>query len=262
INLGWSQNKYKVTFLADGVQQFNYEVGFGGLGSYAIPGQPYGVFYGSTWKRNGNGDLLLDANGLPQVSSTASVVGNPNPKWLMNINNTFTYKALTFSFLWDIRYKGDIWNGTEQSLNTKGKSAATVDRNSTYDITGVYDAGTPNAGQSHTTHLPGYDGSGADYFTYYKGQNGADENAIQDGGWVRLRSISISYRFDLTKGEKKYLFKYVDLGVSGRNLLLFTKYTGVDPETSLTGAGSNIKGFDYFNNPGTKSFLFNLKFGI
>ncbi|MGZ4035259.1 MAG: SusC/RagA family TonB-linked outer membrane protein [Bacteroidia bacterium] len=262
INLGWSQNKNKVTFLADGVQQFNYEVGFGGLGSYAIPGQPYGVFYGSTWKRNGNGDLLLDANGLPQVSSTASVVGNPNPKWLMNINNTFTYKALTFSFLWDIRYKGDIWNGTEQSLNTKGKSAATVDRNSTYDITGVYDAGTPNAGQSHTTHLPGYDGSGADYFTYYKGQNGADENAIQDGGWVRLRSISISYRFDLTKGEKKYLFKYVDLGVSGRNLLLFTKYTGVDPETSLTGAGSNIKGFDYFNNPGTKSFLFNLKFGI
>ena len=262
INGGWSQNKNKVTFLADGVQQFNYEVGFGGLGSYAIPGQPYGVFYGSTWKRNGNGDLLLDANGLPQVSATASVVGNPNPKWLMNINNTFTYKALTFGFLWDIRDGGDIWNGTEQSLNTKGKSAATADRNSTYDISGVYDAGTPNAGQAHTTHLPGYDGSGADYFTYFKGQNGADESAIQNGGWVRLRSVSISYRFDLTKKEKKYVFKYVDFGVSGRNLLLFTKYTGVDPETSLTGAGSNIKGFDYFNNPGTKSFLINLKFGI
>ena len=216
------------------------------------------MLYGSTWKRNGNGDLLLDADGYPQLSSEASVVGNPYPKWLMNINNTFTYKSLTFSFLWDIRHGGDIWNGTEQSLNTKGKSAASADRNQTYDVAGVYDAGTPDAGQAHTTKLSAYD-----YFTYYKGQNGADESAVQDGSWVRLRSVGISYRLDLTKGgEKKMLFKYVELGVSARNLYLKTKYTGVDPETSLTGAGSNIKGFDYFNNPGTKSYFFNLKFGI
>jgi hypothetical protein len=42
-------------------------------------------------------------------------------------------------------------------------------------------------------------------------------------------------------------------------LLLFTDYTGVDPETSLTGAGSNIGGWDYFNNPSTKSYTFALK---
>ncbi|MEI6489526.1 MAG: SusC/RagA family TonB-linked outer membrane protein [Bacteroidota bacterium] len=258
ITLGWSQNKNNVTALTNGVTKFQPEIGFGGLNNFAIVGQPYGVFYGSTWKRNGNGDLLLDADGYPQLSSEASVVGNPYPKWLMNINNTFTYKNLTFSFLWDIRHGGDIWNGTEQSLNTKGKSAASADRNQTYDVAGVYDAGTPSAGQAHTTKLSAYD-----YFTYYKGQNGADESAVQDGSWIRLRSVGISYRLDLTKGgEKKMLFKYVELGVSARNLYLKTKYTGVDPETSLTGAGSNIKGFDYFNNPGTKSYFFNLKFGI
>lgn len=262
INVGWSQNKNKVTVLANGLTQFTYETGFGGLSSEVVLGQPYGVFYGSTWKQNSSGQLLLDASGLPQVSATASVVGNPNPKWLMNINNSFTYKAWNFSFLWDIRQGGDMWNGTEQSLNTKGKTAATVDRNSTYAISGVYDAGTPNAGQAHTTQVPGYNGSGNDYYTYIVGQNGADISAIQDGGWVRLRSVSVSYRFDLTKKEKKYVFKYVELGASGRNLYLKTKYTGVDPETSLTGAGSNIKGFDYFNNPGTKSILFNLKVGI
>jgi len=262
ITVGWSQNKNKVTALTNGVTQFQPEIGFGGLNNFAIVGQPYGVFYGSTWKRDGSGNLLLDASGLPQVSSAASVVGNPYPKWLMNINNTLTYKGITFSFLWDIRQGGDIWNGTEQSLNTKGKSAATADRNQTFDVSGVYDVGTPNAGQAHTTHMPGYDGSGADYFTYYKGQNGADESAIQDGSWIRLRSVGLSYRLDLTKGEKKFVFKYVELGLSARNLWLKTKYTGVDPETSLTGAGSNIKGFDYFNNPGTKSYFINLKFGI
>lgn len=262
IMVGWSKNKNEVTYLADGITQFNYEVGFSGVSSYAIVGQPFGVLYGTDWKRNSNGDLLLDANGLPQVTATSQVIGNPNPKWLMNINNTFTYKAWTFSFLWDIRQGGDIWNGTMQSLNTKGKSAETVNRNSSYTVSGVYDEGTPNAGQAHTTTIAGYDNSGADYFTYIKGQNGADINSIEDGSWVRLRSVSLSYRFDLTKGTKKYVFKYVEVGASGRNLLLFDHYHGVDPETSLTGAGSNIKGFDYFNNPGTKSVMFNLKFGI
>jgi hypothetical protein len=43
---------------------------------------------------------------------------------------------------------------------------------------------------------------------------------------------------------------------------LRTKYKGVDPETSLTGAGSNINGYDYFNNPGSKSILFGIRVGL
>ena len=44
----------------------------------------------------------------------------------------------------------------------------------------------------------------------------------------------------------------------GRNLWLSTKYKGVDPETSLTGA-SNSLGMDYFNMPGTKSYGLSLR---
>ncbi len=262
INVGWSRNRNKVTKLTNGVEQFELEVGFGDPGAYAIVGQPMGILYGSAWKRNANGDMLVDASGLPQVDPTSKKIGDPNPDWLLNINNTFTYKAWSFSFLWDIRHGGDIWNGTGASLYSRGKLAATEDRTGTQTITGIYDEGTPLAGQASSIQLPNYDGSGADYYTYMKGQNGPTENSIEDGSWVRLRSIGLSYRFDLTKKEKKSVFKYVEVGATGRNILLFTKYTGVDPETSLTGAGSNISGFDYFNNPGTKSFFFNLKVGI
>lgn len=262
LNIGWSKNKNEVTKLTNGVEQFELEVGFGDPGAYAIVGQPMGVLYGSAWLRNDNGDLLVDASGLPQVDPKSKKIGDPNPDWLMNINNSFTYKAWTFSFLWDIRHGGDIWNGTKASLYSRGKLAATEDRTGTHTITGVYDAGTPLAGQASSIELPNYDGSGADYYTYIKGQNGPTENSIEDGSWVRLRSMGLSYRFDLTKMEKKSMFKYAELGVSGRNILLFTKYSGVDPETSLTGAGSNISGFDYFNNPGTKSLFFSLKVGI
>lgn len=262
INVGWSKNASKVTKLVNGVEQFSLEAAFTGIGAYAIVDEPFGVFYGTSWKRNANGDLLLNKEGLPQIVQESKKLGNPNPDWLMNINNTFTYKAWSFSFLWDIREGGAIWNGTASSLNTKGRSLATEDRNKMFEINGVYDEGTPLAGQAYTKSLIGYDGSNRDYFTYIKGQQGATENAIDDGSWVRLRSIGLNYRFDLTKGEKKYIFKSIELGVSGRNLLLFTKYNGVDPETSLTGAGSNIIGFDYFNNPGTKSLFFNLKVGL
>lgn len=48
------------------------------------------------------------------------------------------------------------------------------------------------------------------------------------------------------------------IGVSGRNLLLITDFAGVDPEVNLTGS-SKGRGLDYFTNPGTRSFLFNLK---
>jgi hypothetical protein len=57
--------------------------------------------------------------------------------------------------------------------------------------------------------------------------------------------------------KSKYV-KGVSFGFVGRNLLLWTKYKGVDPETSLTGSG-NAQGLDYFNNPGTKTYGVNLK---
>ena len=47
------------------------------------------------------------------------------------------------------------------------------------------------------------------------------------------------------------------VGFVGRNLWNDWEYDGVDPETSLTGTG-NGQGFDYFNNPSTKTFMFKL----
>jgi hypothetical protein len=50
----------------------------------------------------------------------------------------------------------------------------------------------------------------------------------------------------------------MELRVSGRNLHTWTDYTGVDPETSLLGSASPARGFDYFNSPQTRSYVFSL----
>jgi len=256
--VNWSKNKSEVLELAQGVKELSIESGFSDVGSYAIVGQPYGVFYGTAWQRDANGKILVNENGQALVDPVTKRIGNPNPDWLMNINSVFTFKNLTFSFLWDIRKGGDVWNGTYARLTRYGRTAETEDRNRTFVIDGVYAPGTPNAGQQNITPV-----SALYYFQTYKGDLGnyAAESAIQDGSWIRLRQIGLSYRFNFPHSAEKGI-KYVEVGVNARNLLLFTRYKGVDPETSLTGAGSNISGYDYFNNPGAKSYSLNVRLGL
>lgn len=255
----WSKNISEVLELADGVSELSIESGFTALGSFAIVGQPYGAFYGTAWKRNAAGQMLIDADGYPIVDAVSRNLGNPNPDWLMGLNGNVSYKGITLAMLWDIRHGGKVWNGTWARLNNVGRTDESGDREHPYVVEGVYDEGTPNAGQANTTAIPA-----KDYFQYVKGDlGGAAENSIQDGGWIRLRSVSLSYRYAFKPSESsKNPFKYIEVGFTGRNLFLHTNYKGVDPETSLTGSGSNIGGWDYFNNPGSKSYIFNLKFGL
>lgn len=259
LGLTYTRNRNEVLELADGVNELSIESGFAEIGSYAIVGQPYGVFYGTKWQRDATtGKILVDKNGLPLVDPITGKIGDPNPKYLMGINNSFNLYGFNFSFLIDIRKGGDIWNGTYARLNRIGRTLESADRERTYVIDGTFAPGTPKEGQQNDVAI-----SALNYYTKYVGDasgTSAAENAIQDGSWVRLRSVNLGYRFDFTKYTKH--IQYIETYITGRNLWLKTKYKGVDPETSLTGAGSNINGYDYFNNPGTKSVLLGLRVGL
>lgn len=251
LGINWSTNKSKVLKLAEGVEELNLESAFSDYGSYAIVGQPLGSFYGTKWQRSTDGQLVIGANGIPLKEVETGNIGNPNPDWLAGIRNTFKYKGIQLSVLFDIRHGGDILNGTYARLTRLGRTAITVDRERTYVVPGLKADGTVN-----TTPV-----SALNYFSRYLGDNGgAAEQFIETVNWFRVRELSLSYRL-APVSLTKYL-NYIDLSITGRNLFLDTNYKGVDPETSLTGAGSNINGFDYFNNPGSKSFLFGINVGF
>jgi TonB-linked SusC/RagA family outer membrane protein len=252
VNVNWASNRNKVLQLAPGVDEINIEAAFASNGSYAIVGEPYGVLYGSRWRRNDAGQLLIGSNGLPLVDAQRGNIGIPYPKWYGGLRNTFTFKGVTLTALLDVRRGGQIWNGTWGRLTRLGITDETAERDRLYLIEGVKASdGTPNDRKV----------SAYDYFRTYRGDAGsyASENAIQDGSWTRLRELGLSYNLKL-KSTK--LIQSLDLGIVGKNLLLFTEYKGIDPETSLTGAGSNIGGFDYFNNPGLKSWIASIKFNF
>ena len=252
IDANFTKNKNEVLKLAEGVTEIDIESAFTSISSEAIVGDAYGALYSTRWSRDAKGNLIIGTNGLPNVEAERGNIGNPFPDWTAGLRNTFTYKGFTLGALLDIRSGGKIWNGTIARMQRLGRTAESANREQTYIIPGVMADGSPN-----TTPVSAFN-----YFSHFKGDGSlsATENSVFDGSWVRLREVSLSYRFDFKKNNS--IVKFVDLGFVGRNLWLKTDYPGVDPETSLTGAASNLTGFDYFNNPGTKSYAFSLKFGL
>ncbi len=239
-----------MTDISGNLPEISIESAFGSIGYYAVKGQPLGSFYGTKWQRDANGQKIIGTNGLALVDGETGNLGNSAPKWTSGIRNTFSYKRVTVSALLDIRHGGEVYNGTLARLHNFGVSEASADRERTYVIEGVKADGTPNDIAI----------TAKNYFQRYLGDGGgAAEQAVQTVNWVRLRDVTLSYDFNV---KRFAAINSAQLSFTGRNLLVNTNYEGVDPETSLTGAGSRINGLDYFNNPGSKSFIMTLKVGF
>lgn len=271
MNINYSMNRSKVLKLAPGISQITVN-GFTGTVIAHLPNEPAGIIYAYGWLRDGNGNIVIsdkaDDYGYPVVSTEQRPVGNPNPKFLMGWGNTFSYKGFTLYTLVDWKCKGDIWNGTRGSLQAIGTSKYTLNRGEEHTFPGVMghlnDAGelvhtvggaeVAGAGTANNTAVPldqaWYQGNGG-------GFGAQTETFIDDGSYVKLREVTLSYDF---KGFKESKFiRGITVSTFARNIILWTPYKGIDPETSLTGA-TNAQGIDYFNMPGTASFGLNLKF--
>ncbi len=264
ISVNWAKNYNEVLNLAEGVDEIQLESGFSDIGSYAIVGDAYGAFYGTQWIHDDNGNIVINpATGLPYSDPLEGNIGNPFPDWLGGVRNTFSYKGFSLTALLDIRQGQSVWCGTYARLNRLGRTEESADRERMYVVPGVLATGeeadgTPIIGtETNNIEISAYD-----YFTKFVGDFGsvAKEQAVWDASWVRLREVGLSYKINLR--DKIPVIQTLDIGVTGRNLWLKTDYPGVDPETSLLGAGSNINGWDYFNMPGTKSYIFTLKVGF
>ncbi|MBX7241221.1 MAG: SusC/RagA family TonB-linked outer membrane protein [Bacteroidia bacterium] len=282
ITVNWSAFRSLVVALDSTTQNISRD-GFEDPGIRVMEGEQLFIIYGSRWLRDAQGRALIDpATGHPILDNETGIIGNPNPDWLMGIRNTFNYKALSFSFLFDIRKGGDIWNGTRGALSFFGTSAESgenrdgtkVFNDGLYanSVLGGYDANTgevvymdaagatlgkatgdeanPGVAVNNAIEAPYgqawfMDGPGS-------GFTGPAETFIEDGSFVRLREVNLGYTLDRKIFGAKSPVKGATIVLTARNLWLATKYQGVDPETSLVGS-RDYQGMDYFNNPNTRS---------
>ena len=280
--LNLSGNRGRLGKFIDGVDIFYVtDAQIGGAKAGSVPNGGY--FLGLTadriyrekdadGKEIKNGRFVIDPKtGLYEDTKVqTNIVGNREPTMIGGFNNSFTYKNLNFSFLLDLRFGGDIYNGTEYYLVSKGLSKRTLERQSV-TFSGVVNTGTSaapvyedrtityEADQTYT--IDGKQRSGKYMIQqYYSNYLSNSENFITKTNWVRLRSVSLSYNFkDLLK--KQNVIKGLSATITGNNLLLFTNYKGLDPETTVSGSGtggSGSAGMDYCGVPATASMSFGI----
>ena len=270
ISGNYAANRNEVVSMS-GVEQ----IYLGGFISYAVVGEQLGALFGAKWERGDDGQLVLDANGFPQQAAEPGVIGDPNPDYTIGLTNTFSFKKFRLNVLLESVQGVDIWNGTKGALTYFGRSALTgvtttltADQaNNLVNYFGLTVAqaypGYQNPDGTYTVRGEVVNYGGGDVFVdeYFRwlgpgsGFTGPDEQFIENASWVRLREVSLGY--DFSGLFQKGLFSNFSLTLTGRNLALWTDYTGVDPDTNLTGQ-TNALGSDYFNNPATRSYIVTL----
>lgn len=160
-----------------------------------------------------------DAVGTPQEAAIVRLdesgdvwygkIGSQNADFQMGFTSNLRYKGFNFYMLWDWKNGGDIYNRQGQWL-TRDNRHAMMDQ-----------AGVPAAEQKTQS-----------YYQSLYAVNGDFQYWVEDGSYVKLRETSLFYTFDEDQlaGVANGFFNSLRLGVTGRNLLTFTDYSGWDPE--------------------------------
>ncbi|MBE7176484.1 MAG: SusC/RagA family TonB-linked outer membrane protein [Mucilaginibacter polytrichastri] len=231
-------------------------------------GERIGIFYGqvplsSISQARPDGSLYIPAeeagnyeivNGFVTNRETKQVVvtgsddkrkiGDPNPKFTMSFINSFNFfRDLSLSFQFDWTQGNQIYNLTRQWL---------------YRDRLAKDFDTPITVNGQTGAYINY------YSSLYNSVNPISW-FIENGNFVRLRDVSLTY--NLTRIVKAPWAKNLSVTLSGRNLATFTKYKGLDPESTSSGQITSTtntlsRGVDNFGFPNLKSYQFGINVGL
>ena len=265
LNANYTRVRNEVTDLR-GIESLDLG-GLTAVSSRAVEGQPLGVLWGSRNLRDENGNVVLDEYGFPVQDQTEGVIGDPNPDWQGAVTSTMNWKGLSLTVLFETYQGADIYAGTKSVLSDLGRWGSTANEITAARNYYEADGNIINIGETFRGNVADY-GAGpvALTETWYNGEGGFfsggnDELYVEDGSWSRIREIALAYTYTSDWLKSKTALESVQFSVTGRNLVLWTEFEGNDPDTNLSGV-SAARGIDYFNNPGTKSYLFTVTLNL
>jgi TonB-linked SusC/RagA family outer membrane protein len=269
-----SYNRVKITELPENGSAgsdfvFQLPSAFGVEGPYNIYriGQPVGSFFGyifdGVYARNEDvpeslftrgirgGDARfvdLNGDGVFDRQNDRAIVGNALPLHIGGITNTFSYKGLELSVLFNWSYGNDIYNMTRAVLTSMtddfNQSAEVLNRwRQPGDITNV-----PRA----LYGLSSVAGNAA---------TDASSRYIEDGSFLRMRNLTLAYNLPSSILNKVKIAS-ARVYFSGQNLLTITNYSGLDPENQNQGTGVPILGVDYLTQPQPRVYMLGINLGI
>ena len=215
-----------------------------------IQGQPIGVFYGTFFATDAAGNQVKnssgipqiekgtqnstlvytptrDANGLPTATATTlrKIIGNPNPDYTASLVNEVNYKNFGLRLQIDAVKGVDVFNADFRTRQGVGNGKV--------------------AEQEQRGELPR---------GYIAGIYAIEQWRIDNGDYVKLRELSLSYNFGKIKSISN-----LSINFSGRNLISWDNYKGYDPEVNAGGQSTLLRGIDFGAVPIPRTFSFGIK---
>jgi len=255
LSVNFNRNVNQVEKLIEGNKRYllQSDVSSRAVRIVADEGKPMGDIYGRDFSRDDNGNIEVDANGVPvKATEKNTYLGNYQPKFTMGIVNTVSYKNLSLGFLIDMRSGGKFYSQSLAYMYANGNAAGTLEnREETFLVDGV------NAfdGTTNTTPV-----TAQQYWTAVGGAEPVASLFIYDATNVRLRELTLTYNFPGSIVSKTP-FSKLSIGFVGRNLWLIKSHIpGIDPESSFT--TTNAQGWENSAFPSYKTYGFNLNLGF
>jgi hypothetical protein len=266
----YARNHSNVISLAPGIE--TYLLGSDGYASYeARPGHPFGDIIGYKYKRSPSGEKIVGSSGGYVREDVQSVLGNITPDWIGGLNNTLSYKGLSFNFLLDFVQGKEINSATKYQQTAKGTGVWTTEGRRLKDkdeagnqlpligvLPGLMEVvdGEGNV-TGYETNTKAVDGQ-----TYWANRAWSEigEEFVLDGSYIMLREVMLSYSF---KPEllSKVRMTGLTLTLVGRNLWYIEEHMegmGVSPE-SAPNTSAGYSGSEVLSMPTTRTFGLNVK---
>ena len=246
---------YKVIGRFDKPEDFYYKDAQGNVKQVALPtgcsiGKS-GSWLGDYRFADLNGDGVIDNN-------DQTFIGNPEPKFTFGFGNSLSWKGWDFSFQFTGSYGNKVLNYNRRQLEITGSTSNLLTSVLNYARVEKIDPNGPDdyrnywvTNASSTTMPRLYTES------YSNGNNRVSDAFVEDGSYIRLQNVSLSYTFPKKWIEHLYLSN-VKLYMNIQNLFTITKYDGYDPEVGSLYGDALKNGIDYNRYPSPRIYTFGI----
>jgi TonB-linked SusC/RagA family outer membrane protein len=213
-----------------------------------VVGMEVGQIAAYGFLRDAKGNKVFGGNGIPLRSADLILFGSALPKWVGGFLNSFNFKGINFSFLIDYKLGNKMLSGTNFNAIRHGLHKKTLEGRDN----GIIGQGVNQAGAVNNVKVFPVD----PYWGYLRSQ-GMMEEVIYNGGYWKLRQITLGY--DFTKYlPGKWPIKGVKLSLVANNVAMLKKWVdNIDPE-SFGYSSDNLIGLESTGVPTTRGIGFNL----
>lgn len=270
----FSKNSNKVLELVEGMDFFQLaDASWAGVSVGAEVGKDYGSILGTDFKRNENGDILIDKNtGLPLYDENLKTLGNSTWDWTGGFYSTFTYKNFHLYAAFDIKMGADLYSFSMRSAYLTGKATGTLPgREEWYrseearKAAGMTEEQWRAAGKCEGLIVNGVVDNGDGTYSkntyavnpqnYWKSvAEKAPALFIYDNSYIKCREITFGYTFPSSMLGK--FVKSLSLSFVARNpFIVWKNIPNIDPDSNYNTSGM---GLEYGSLPSRRSYGFNI----